>query len=279
MHSFQMFHHIFKLTRWQQFFIGLFSGVFAAAIAINIACIFAELPPKQVVILSIRWLGGLSWINEYQTLLTGIAAVVAAFISVAHIRQQIDQTAQIERDRIEGRKFSARAMLPLALSKICQYAEESGQVVHLLMRHVQEEQVVIPNPRPVIPTIPEEALTVLRDLVEHSSQSERRYYFKLISALQVQNSRLSGILYDIQGHGSLVPTALNFYALDAAEVYAYASGLYEYARDWDKTVPSGITESEMETAIHLVGFWAEEGDELFNQARRLFASGRYGSSD
>jgi ABC-type nickel/cobalt efflux system permease component RcnA len=69
---------------------------------------------------------GICWVvgvvDHWQTLVTGIIALVGAWWTVRGIRSQIKQTIEFERDQHEREERAARSVLPMALSEIAQYA-------------------------------------------------------------------------------------------------------------------------------------------------------------
>jgi len=61
---------------------------------------------------------------QWETLLTGFAAVAVAAVTVTKLNEQIRQTKKLETDKRERQAKAVRAMLPLALAEIAGYATE-----------------------------------------------------------------------------------------------------------------------------------------------------------
>jgi hypothetical protein len=59
---------------------------------------------------------------QWETLFTGVVAIVAALSTTRSLRPQIHQTQELADDRRRRRARAARATLPLALSQLAQYA-------------------------------------------------------------------------------------------------------------------------------------------------------------
>ena len=59
---------------------------------------------------------------QWETLFTGFAALVAAWFTVDHLKQQIRQTEDLAERARRQRVKAARAILPLALSQLTEYA-------------------------------------------------------------------------------------------------------------------------------------------------------------
>jgi hypothetical protein len=76
----------------------------------------------SVLHLNSKWFLGTDERLQWETLVTGIGAVVAAFFTVRRLREQITQTQKLADDQRQRRARAARATLPLALSQLAQYA-------------------------------------------------------------------------------------------------------------------------------------------------------------
>lgn len=81
--------------------------------------------------------GPQGWIYDFQTLITGLLALAAAFIAAWIARGQLraqreqikDAREQAARDRA-GRLRAARASLPAVLSAICDYSERTARALN-----------------------------------------------------------------------------------------------------------------------------------------------------
>ena len=64
------------------------------------------------------------WLNRYQTLIGGGAALYAAWYAGRWVRRQIQHAREVEADRLARESYAARAVLPLALSSVSNYASD-----------------------------------------------------------------------------------------------------------------------------------------------------------
>src|SRR5690606_2687290 len=72
-----------------------------------------------------RWFYFIKAIKDWQTLLTGVLAVVTAGFAATVVMRQIRQAQELEDLRYSRRYRAAKAMMPEAMSRICAYAEDS----------------------------------------------------------------------------------------------------------------------------------------------------------
>ncbi len=253
---------------WAKFWLGFSCGIVAIAIAIEIVRAFATHETEAIFFGATAWLGRFQWLYEYQTLITGLAAVYAASMSVRTIRdqikasdlaaqRQIDHSAEIEKNRNDAKNAAARATLPLTLSTICDYSENCGsRLYNLLLSHPSDEAIKA-NDIPQFPPVPSNAAGELKEMIEYCQPSERPYISSIIREMQVQSSRLRGMSSDSR-KGSIRRTDVISYLADSVEIYARASELFEFARDPHAQVPSSVSSNSVSTAVHVMGVWNHE---------------------
>jgi hypothetical protein len=135
-------------------------------------------------------------ISEYQTLIAGIAAIVAAGFSVWIIYEQIKQTERLERERRERSNSAARAVLPHALRTITDYTKECTDILLVIYNansDRRDKPCIVPETG--IRQFPEpstEAIAILRENIEAARDSKTREKLRLlISDIQIQNSRVT----------------------------------------------------------------------------------------
>ncbi len=116
----------------------------------------------------------LKFFYDWQQLIAGLIAIAAAIIGWLAINRQVRQGEEQERERVRSRHAAARAMLPLALSGISDYAHDCADELVALYR--QRDGEVIPKaqglwPRPSVPAGP---TGDLHNMVEASAPVEVR---------------------------------------------------------------------------------------------------------
>jgi hypothetical protein len=134
---------------------------------------------------------------QWETLLTGLGAVVAAFFTVVKLRQQIDQTQKLANDQRRRRARSARAALPLALSQLAEYATSCIVEMHDLRLFFQPDGSIDRSRGEEIfaawtlPPLAENILSVLKECIESVEDEPAQAIVELIRHLQIQRARLA----------------------------------------------------------------------------------------
>jgi Tfp pilus assembly protein PilN len=179
------------------------------------------------------------WLNRYQTLLAGIAALLAASASVFYLRKQIGQAEQHRQDQLLRDRAAARTVLPLALSTICEYANRSVQSLNERYAGGSAE----------LPPIPMDALDQLVATVRTLEIQHVEPFAKIAQEIQVHNARVS----DRRENRRINEANFQEYLLDAAEIYARASSLFEFARLETDDLPSVLFADQMKSALWSTG--------------------------
>jgi hypothetical protein len=194
---------------------------------------------------------GLSeFVKSYQTLIAGTAALIAAWWTISWDRRKED-------DRIARENYSARAVLPLALAAVTEYARKcSWLLLPLLVQASQSPNGGVDVAEDLsIPSIPDAAIPTIRDAVRLSDKGRARQIANLLAHLQVQNSRLNSL----GGYERYVVShTIQSHILDAAELYAMATRFFDYGRrseegDWR----SDTSRDEIERALRNLYIFAD----------------------
>jgi hypothetical protein len=192
------------------------------------------------------------WINRYQTLVTGLLAFVGAAATVWYLRRQIKQVDDIEALQRSRDNYAARSILPIALSSICEYAEDS---IRALNEFDPEEHDAS---RFSLPHLPPDLIEPLRECIRYSDQPQAKQIADLLNWLQVQNTRQRGLQSDLMRKSLnriISHHDVDKAIIDAADLYVYASRLFDYGRrpeEGDKIKP---TLREVTTALAVSGIW------------------------
>ncbi len=85
--------------------------------------------------------------NQWQTLISGGLAILAALIGAGFVYYQTRQVRLFELDRLGRRHVAARSTLPLVLSSIMEYARTIGRDLRRLYlaapgNHIQREALI-----------------------------------------------------------------------------------------------------------------------------------------
>lgn len=183
------------------------------------------------------------WVRDRETLI-GVAAAVAGGIL---LYRQIRQDRELEQNRVEKRYRAARAVTPLALGEICDWAE---LMIHCwieaaarLQQPIIDEVIPESLGGPVKPSVDDIAFPKLdrewvrdtQQMVEASvSDLAAAPYIALLQRLQVQITRARDFPSKLKSPRSveaLVTPYCYSQAAECAEVHARAKALFVTARN------------------------------------------------
>ena len=129
--------------------------------------------------------------DHWQTLISGILAIIAALFGAGLVYHQTRQTRAIEEDRLQRRHAAARSTLPLVLSSIMNYARQVGAGMRQLYlssagNHVDRDRLVDWD----IPAVPPGETAALANVIEAASNDTADVIADLLGHLQVQSGRI-----------------------------------------------------------------------------------------
>jgi hypothetical protein len=219
------------------------------------------------VVLAIAWLRSPApgkWVYDFQTLLAGILAVLAAAFTIF-------STARIEAVKRERDLSSARSVLPLALTEICEYCERCARQLDDLRRTAVGGRIRLPGSF-AAPVLANSAVPVLRDCIRSADRPHSERLIDLARNMQVQGARHRG-LAGINDR-TISPIEIAQAVYDAAQLYAQASSLFDFARG-EEGEYHPPDESSVHSALNILGFstWDfEELDEMLERRQRARAA-------
>lgn len=136
-------------------------------------------------------------VDHWQTLITGIAALLAAVVTIVVLNCQIRETRERANDQRQRRERAARAVLPLALAELQQYARACIRGLYDLRPYFQPhgslDQAQVDKCRSAwpSPSLPDDVLSALKEWIEFSDKVPAEAASTLIRRLQVQKSHLA----------------------------------------------------------------------------------------
>lgn len=210
------------------------------------------------------------WVKDPETIISALIAVAAAAATVIYLKRQIDQADRHERKRWARRFRAARAVFPLNLSAVCDYASSLGAEWRRLRNEVTlaENSAEGLNPHAFprnanFPVLAPELVQQLALLVETTNKSNGKPIIELLGRIQVAMSRSRDFAAKLSGPdaiGNQVGYA-NGQIVEAVEIYARASMLFDFARGEGPAPSAGDPpRSEMSTALLSMGFYGNEGE-------------------
>lgn len=260
---------------------GFFVGLLIFAVTREVYFAFSERDPIMLVNASLRAVGSLSWVDT--TLVTGVAAVLAAAFSIREVRKQIrsteiaaekqiDHASRLHAEIRDSKRDAARSSLPLALSSICEYSEICTRQLAGILPHVREGRVPRSFKYPDFPRLPDNAISAIKETIEFIDEADRKTFARLISRIQVQHSRIRGLPDESRATSGVSRVNLDAYIIDSAIVYAQASELFDFARYDTDVVPDQISDEALGSAFSVAQIYGSLKDRLMERAQRRVSS-------
>jgi hypothetical protein len=195
----------------------------------------------------------------HETLTTGILALLAAGVTVGVIKRQIKQAERLHADALLRRNNAARAVLPIALSKLSAYGLASIHYAQTL--RIAEKFAGSP------PQVSDEVIGVFRDLIETTADDDVSHAFRaLISRLQIQvagvrdlaPSPLKLIEFDLD-------EAVEDVILESAELHVHVSKFFDYSRFKNNNAPIAPLRADVEAKLNFWRLNKESEPKLWNR--------------
>ncbi|GAA0215697.1 hypothetical protein QOZ96_000686 [Brevundimonas nasdae] len=213
--------------RWPAAGVAVVTAISLALIALDGGC---KLSPSEgcrsviVPVTTIAW----SW----QSLLGAIFTLLAAVYGAWFVLRQIQQNDQQEQDRKARRLRAQRAAMPLVMSDVCEFAEQSVERLKRALPVARQYGSVTGNRFTVrAPRLASDAVKEITAMIEAADGAEADAYIDLLAELQVHLARWRSFKADLTARRKgRVPRDIEVEFVDAAEIYARASNLLAIAR-------------------------------------------------
>ena len=231
-----------------------------------------------LVLLVLIWLHS-NAVQEWQILIAGMIALAAAFAGGAYITEQIralnsqvsrqfEASQNLENERRLRKFAAARAVLPLTLNNLCEYASRCGAALKTMLGHQLDEKIPNEIEIPDLPTLPKDAIDELRNVVEFGDEQISEAAATLIGEIHYKTARLKNLWQEYRAPGHHVTPVLNVESkvLDMALIYARGIALFDYARRETEEVPGDPRQHYVVAALNQIGFLKAEYQRIHNAA-------------
>lgn len=168
--------------------------------------------------------------KDWQTLLSALLALLAAWWTVSTIKQQIALDKEHHEDTLKRKELSARAQMPDALSALARFTEGC-------MRY-HDGRSQQPPPRAT------EAIATLKAAIEFIDVQPAQKTFELISFYQVHNARLFS-----RRRREGPENAVRLY--ETALLRHYVDWLFDYARNEAQVVQDEPTRQNLISSLRV----------------------------
>ena len=218
-------------------------------------------------------------VQEWQILIAGMVALAAAFVGGAYITEQIralnsqvsrqfEASQNLENERRLRKFAAARAVLPLSLNNLCEYASRCGAALKTMLGHQLDEKIPNEIEIPDLPTLPKDAIDELRNVVEFGDEQISGAAATLIGEIHYKTARLKNLWQEYRAPGHHVTPVSNVESqvLDMALIYARGIALFDYARGETEEVPGDPRQHDVVAALNQIGFLKAEYQRIHNAA-------------
>ena len=182
-------------------------------------------------------------------------ALGAAFLAFHNTTRSIRGAREQETHRRKRKQSAVRAVLPIALSELSGYAEQSANQLNNV------SPTMGMTDRRIEP-IPTKTLERLADFIEYSDTVDVAVVEATTAFVQIFNSRLRAL---IDADTPTTPTTqweIAARILDAASIYAGAAAVYTYARRQKEQLPHSVSWGDVRGALSNMGFLEGEHEDL-----------------
>ncbi len=199
----------------------------------------------------ILWFEDVDWIQliqDWQTLITGLLALAAAWMTVSQMKKQMAEDRNRHVKALDRQAWAARAQMPDALSEFAQFCRN---VVLQLNNETAE-----------MPPLPTEGIETLKLVITHIDNNASHRVFELLGHYQVHNARLNSLISSGHPLNSNSPDWTQA-LYDVSLLQAQVNSLYDYGRNNTEKGPEGkLTVKDikagMTNAIGLVAYLDNE---------------------
>jgi hypothetical protein len=180
-------------------------------------------------------------LKEWQTLISGTLAILAALLSGLFVWYQSQSSTRIE-DRKRRSKFNAvRMTLALSLSVLMEWAEANILTLNKIFlsegssEEFSEAYRDAELPKPLSP----ETIKHIQDIIEFGNDKNlQNYLMSVLDQIQVIQSRLRGIKDPMQPHSRVNTIEILDHFEDSMVFLTWVEGLFSFARSEDDKAPS-----------------------------------------
>ena len=194
---------------------------------------------------------------------------MAAYIALQNAKRSLAHAERLETHRRQRKHTALRAMLPLALSQIVEYADQTAQFLNALVAKCERETLPFGILKDhVLKPLPSETLKSLADFMEYSDVVNINVIASTVALIQIHDSRLRGMVRDNQDPSNshiILQRNIERSIVHAASIYAGASSGFNYARRLHDHLPGELELpwDDVARALQNMGFRDDGHPRLF----------------
>ncbi len=205
---------------------------------------------------------------NWQTLVGSVLALFGAWLTVRGINSQLNQAQTFEDQRNKREERAAKAVLPLALSELMEYSNCCMKFLknNFLYRDFKSKQ----EADLFQPSVSGSILSIFQNCAKYSDQITADQIHQLLLRLQIQNSRLKGlILQTKEASQPQITYDAKVAILDAAELHARCIDIFAYARDSDNPQYQMTFQEKLNNALFFADIHDDELNEMIKNRKDI----------
>ena len=196
----------------------------------------------------------LSWLKEWQTLVAGVLALIAAGGAAWQAWRQLDyqrkESARLHSGRVRARK----AFLPVDLNVFTEYLQECYEIAAKIRcaRLYAERRDTINLHALETPRLPDRIMANMQTLIEHLDEDDASILLTVVQVYQIQNARFHDKLKQRDETWNTRITWLDFHETcrDVVFLHVLIGNIWPFARmKREKIQPLKFSEEEVKNSI------------------------------
>lgn len=220
---------------------------------------------------------GGEFVKEFQSLISGVLALVAAILAWRAIERQIVQQHELEEERRKRKLEAAKAGFPPALIDIFDYATKSQEILINALKSRSNSQSELldlqPSDAPEMPAYPLAAANNLIAAIEYADEPLVRVIGRLSGTLQIQYARLQDLVNRWSGgrpRRSSIAVRENAYTFmtDSLEIEIFAGRLISFARDGEELNVAAFEVSDFSPLVYFLHLDSDDQTRLLEYIDR-----------
>lgn len=197
-------------------------------------------------------------IKPWQTLIGGLIAIVAALLAVWNTTRTLRNAERLEQFRRSKKRQALRAVLPLVLSEVSDYAEKVTDELAEMDNQCDADKMLHHNAvaAPSFPSTPVDVIASLKEFIELADDDiDTKVVVSILRRMQVLQARARGLASDIRSNsgGVTLQHYIETLMLDSATIYAMASACFDYGRGKSESLPTKVDWGEIRSALNVMG--------------------------
>jgi hypothetical protein len=205
--------------------------------------------------------------EKWQTLAGAGVAVLAVVIALMNTARSLSHAKELEDHRRRRKQAAVRALLPLALAQVLDYANRSAQGLNKLIASCQNNVLpAMSASAQLVQSLPGETLKALAEFIEYSDTVDARLIEVSVALIQMHDARVRALVEancDPSKTSIVSQEMIEARILNAATIYAGASAVFDYARRRRDYLPPDVTWDAVRHALGNMWLWEDQHPRLY----------------